>query len=318
MYEHPELRFSDYAGPRIKGLISFYHFDNTRVLSHFSRIGKALNRAGIPILLFKGAAIKVLKPELSRPMADVDIFVPPGRFAQAMDICEKLGYRKESSSKYSGDLLDQDGKAMVDIHCRLFHYIKDGGEALDGPFSRRARPVEVFGVTLLMPAREDLFTILLLNLEKNLREWSSLHSLYFTLWDCRLLLSGGFDWNIVRENARLINCGYQIRFAAAFMNTLVPGIVPQDMIEKHFPWTRRMEQNWERKMAKVQNRSVMERVIDQRAAACRRILLVDLKRRPRRILSMVVKLFLFRKLRDLPAFVRWYLESHGYEVYRAD
>lgn len=91
-YEHPELKFSDYAGPRIKGLNTFFRFKNMKVLSHFSRIGKAYNEAGIPMLLFKGGAMKVLRPNLSRPMGDVDILIPAERIDEATAIGESLGY----------------------------------------------------------------------------------------------------------------------------------------------------------------------------------------------------------------------------------
>jgi hypothetical protein len=317
MQDHPELRFSDYAGPRIKGLIHFYRFDNIRVLSHFSRIGKALNEAGIPMLLFKGAAIKALRPELARPMADVDFLVPAEYFSKTLDVCKKLGYRKESSAKNSGDVLAPDGRSAVDVHNRVFKFL-EGAEPFHAALISRARRCTVFGVQLLMPVREDLFTIVLLNLEKNLREESSLHSLYFSLFDIRFLLSGTFNWNIVRKNAQITNSAYPIRLAAAFMNTLASGIIPTEKLEKYFPWTLQMERKWERKMVKVQNRSALERVIDKRAEACREIMLVELKRHPRQIFARILKLFLLRKLRDFPVFVRWYLESRGYEVYRAD
>ncbi|MCL2028953.1 MAG: nucleotidyltransferase family protein, partial [Deltaproteobacteria bacterium] len=77
MRDFPEFKFPDYAAPRLRGLIDYFRFANIRVLSHFSKIGKALNAAGIPVLIFKGGAMKILRPELCRPMGDVDVLVPP-------------------------------------------------------------------------------------------------------------------------------------------------------------------------------------------------------------------------------------------------
>ena len=184
--EHPELIFSDYAGPRIDGLIHYFHFANTKTLAHFSRIGKALNRAGIPLLLFKGAAMRALRPELPRPMGDSDILIPAERIGEATRIGEGLGYlHSREESKHAVDF-HTERESAVDVHHAIFDPDRDYAAFHAGLFAR-ATPARAFGVDILMPSREDLCFLVMANLTKNLREHTNLHSIYFSLEDCAWL-----------------------------------------------------------------------------------------------------------------------------------
>ncbi|MDR2726961.1 MAG: glycosyltransferase, partial [Deltaproteobacteria bacterium] len=132
MREHPELRFSEYAAPRLRGLISYFRFANVDTLRHFSRIGKALNAAGIPMLIFKGAAMKILRPDLSRPMGDVDILIPPERMNEAVSLCRKLGYHDaRDGALHAVCIRAADGKDAVDIHQAVFKREDTSGPIAD-------------------------------------------------------------------------------------------------------------------------------------------------------------------------------------------
>jgi hypothetical protein len=297
MYDHPELCFSPYADPRVRNLLDHFRFKNMEVLSHFSRIGKALNDAGIPVLLFKGAVMRALRPELSRPMGDVDFLVPGECFSRAFSICKALGYRDaKTGASHSVDLLESGGKQVADLHKRIF-------EGANSPsyykaLFNRSRECTVFGVKTLIPCREDMFSITLLNLEKNLREKSSLHSLYFSLFDCRFFLAeAGFDWRIVRKNVRVLESEFQARCAVEFMNALTSGIIPD--MEKHFPLDKKVQDGF--------NRFALEKtILAEKRAACHRILAIDIKRHPRYYGRMILKMILFRRLLAFPPLVRWY------------
>jgi len=311
MREHPELRFPAYAAPRLKGLITFYRFTNIQTLQHFSRIGKALNAAGIPMLIFKGAAMKILRPELPRPMEDVDILVPPERLDEAVRICQNLGYRdSRSGATHAVDIHTADGKAAVDIHHALFT-----ADDTDGPvaadFHRRlmARASErgAFGVRVLLPAPEDLIFIVLTNLAKNLRNKSSLHGLFYALLDSRFLLRAkpSLDWEIVRNNIQATNTELLVSLALEFMEALAPGLGPD--FRAHLPASK--------KMADFCNQIVFdEDFLHHRREACRGILVLDLKNYPWHYGKMIFKLLLLKKLRRFPFFVRWYLRRQGLET----
>lgn len=290
--DHGELRFSEYAAPRLRGLIEFYRFANIKLLSHFSRIGKVVNRAGIPFVLLKGAAMKVLRPELPRPMNDVDILVSPERLGEVVAICESLGYHNAHTFAVHGvDMIDGEGRGVLDIHAGVFPYSSD--KILCAGIFERAQTREAFGVRFLLPSKEDLLTILLVNMERNLREKSTLHSIYFSLLDCRFLLScGDFDWSVVEDNLRTSGTLVHAGIGAGFMNTLVPGIIPD--AGGRFP--------------EFSARFYMEHIIlPKRREDCRRILVVDLKRDPVFYGGMIIKTLILRKLYRFPPFLRWYL-----------
>jgi hypothetical protein len=304
MHEHPELQFSEYAAPRLHGLIRFYRFANVETLSRFASIGKALNAADIPFVLFKGAAMKALRPGLARPMGDVDILVHPEHMAATVKICEKHGlHDARTGSAHAVDMHTAAGKSAVDVHCAVLESEKDT-DVFHGELFSRARPVTVFGVRVLLPAHEDLYFLVLANLTKNLRAKTSIHGLFYALFDCRFLPADkpGFDWSIVRDDARQAGVEFEIRLAVEFMNALVPGIVPD--AERHFPLTAKLENYY--------NRLIFEDdYLRQRREACRAIRVVDLKNYPAHYGAMIAKLLLLKKLGSFPAFVRWYLNSRN-------
>jgi hypothetical protein len=307
MHDHPELRFSEYVAPRLQGLIRFYRFANVETLARFAGIGKALNAAGIPLLLFKGAAMKALRPGLARPMGDVDILVRPEHLAATVRICEKFGLRDAlTGSAHAVDMHTADGKSALDVHSAVIESAKDTSSFHRNLFSR-ARPVTAFGVRVLLPAHEDLYFLVLANLTKNLRGKTSIHGLFYALFDCRFLPGDkpGFDWSLVRGDAREADVEFDVRLAAEFMNALAPGIVPD--AGRHFPLTAKLEDYC--------NRLIFEdEYLRERREACRAIRVVDLKNYPAHYGAMIVKLLLLKKLRSFPAFVRWYLETRGKKV----
>lgn len=303
MHEHPELIFSAYNKPRLKGLVDFYRFANLRVLAHFSKIGKALNAANIPILIFKGAAMKALRPELSRPMADVDILIPAKFLPEAVTICERLGYHDaRTGNPLAVDILTADNKSAVDIHKAILGSGKSS-EAFSESIFNRAHKVEAFGVQAFLPTHEDLFFIVLANLTKNLRAKSSIHGLFYALFDVKFLLSSkqNFDWAIVREHIHATGMELPTRFAADFMDHLVPGIIPN--MDTNLPLTPAIE-------AYCNQMLFDEDHFLKKQAECQAIRVVELKNYPLHYGKMILKLLLLKKLRNFPRFVRWYLKKH--------
>jgi hypothetical protein len=307
MHDHHELRFTEYAAPRLRGLIRFYRFANMETLARFATIGKALNAAGIPLLLFKGAAMKALRPGLARPMGDVDILVRPEHLAAAVRVCEKHGlHDARTGSAHAVDMHTADGKSAVDVHSAVIESDRDTGAFHRNLFSR-ARPAPAFGVRVLLPAHEDLFFIALANLTKNLRAKTSVHGLFYALFDCRFLPADkpGFDWSLVRDDARDAGVEFEVRLAVEFMNTLVPGIAPDPDV--NFPLSGKTEAYCDRLVFE-------DEYLRQRREACRAIRVVDLKNYPAHYGAMIVKLLLLKKLRSFPAFVRWYLATRGGKI----
>lgn len=66
MKANPDLKFSQYEKPRLEGLLKYHRFNNLRLISHYVKIVRALNQKNIESMIFKGGAMKHIRPELSR------------------------------------------------------------------------------------------------------------------------------------------------------------------------------------------------------------------------------------------------------------
>lgn len=302
LHDNPHLQPSEYAGPRLKGLIKFWRFRNLKTLSHFSKIGRALNEANIPLLLFKGGAMKFLRPALSRAMGDVDILVPKERFAEAVRIGEDLGYMHTHDDSRHGVDFHTETESAVDVHHSIFDYSGKAKQFHKGIF-QRAKPCHGFGVEFLLPCHEDLYFLVLTNLTKNLREHTSLKGLQSAFCDCHFLPKNkaDFDWRIVWENAVLSETTHEARFAVEFMNALVPGLIPD--MDQNFPVSAK-------DMDVFCNQIVFDaNFLRKRQEACQKIRVVQLKNHPWQFGKQIATYLVMKRLRHNPAFVRWYLNS---------
>lgn len=232
MKAHPELTFSDYTKPRLEGLLNYYRFYNTRTLSRFPGLGRALNRAGIPILVFKGLAMKLLRPELPRVMEDIDFIVPEERHAEAVRIAENAGFEQkwEHAPEHSVDLIHRDKKCLIDIH--KFPYLKYGSN-INALLFGRAKKIKAYGVDAFIPCNEDMVFITLTALLNNLIEKTSIKGVLYGLFDYQYLVTSksDFNWDIVIDNARRTKTTLDVRLALEIIERLVPGIMPRGLKE---------------------------------------------------------------------------------------
>ena len=238
---HPQLKFPEYTGPRLKGLLLNYRFKNLQTIAHFSKIGKELNKNGITPIILKGGLMKFLRPDLPRTMGDIDILVPEKDWIKSADIAVSIGYRYDKVDIHSIDIHEGNSTSIdgiLDIH--RFVYFETGKEKcwLDGLFER-ATEQNVFGVKTLVPCFEDLMFITLTNLARNLRNKTSQAGLLFSLFDCKYFLDNkpDFDWNIVKENAKKTETEIQINFAMKFINKISTNVIPPD-IQKQMPFEK--------------------------------------------------------------------------------
>ena len=238
MKYHPELEFDKYSGPRLMGLLKNIRFKNMQVVSHFVKITKALNEKGITPMILKGGAMRFLRPELPRIMGDVDILVKEKDFIKSMNIAKHLGYYWEKIDIHSVDLHDpKTGKNAVDLH--KFIYFKTGCEKKFIPkIWKRAVKHNVFGVDAFVPSNEDMVFVSLVNLARNLRDKTSQSGLLYTLFDCNYFINQpDFNWELVKENAKMAHAEIPMNFAMKFINQISPCVIP-DEIQKNMPFER--------------------------------------------------------------------------------
>ncbi len=225
---HPDLKFSSYEGPRLKGLLKFFRFQNMKVISHFVKITKVLNDNNIIPVILKGGAMRHLVKDLPRVMGDVDILVLEKDFYKAIKLALPLGYYFEKIDVHSVDLHDDKTKEnTLDIH--KFIYFKTGKpKAFLKDLFKRASLQNVFGVKAYVPSDEDMVFIILVNLARNLRDKTSLGGLIYSLFDCKYFLENNknFNWEIVKENAKKTKTQIQMNFAMKFINKISCDIFP--------------------------------------------------------------------------------------------
>lgn len=229
MKKHPKLTFNEYTGPRLKGLLNFYRFDNLGLISHYSKIGHELNKNDITPMIMKGGVMKYLRPELSRNMGDIDILIFNDKdYEKSKKIVRDLGY-DYIEQKHSIDLHPYGSKeGILDIHKYIEIESKYDKNKIINKFKKRATKKTVFNVETYVPCAEDILFISMVNMVKNIRHKSSVQGILFTLFDFEYLKNSkpDFDWNIIIDNIRITNAYPQMLIAIEFANRLVPGIIP--------------------------------------------------------------------------------------------
>ncbi len=244
---HPELHCPESIRPRLNGLLSYCRFQYLQLVGQFGTYCHALEAEGIRFLVMKGGAMKALRPDFPRWMGDIDLLVPEEDFRKAAQIAAQAGFTLFHSI-HSIDL-KKDGRNVLDVH--QFVMMHTGKERLANPgFFARATPMRVFSVQAMMPSREDLLFMTLINLGRNLAGGASKDSILYSFFDVQFMLEPQegrtFDWQIVRDVAKLTGSATLLVIAAQFLNAVIPGLVPEKELpevsdtelEKKWIWTR--------------------------------------------------------------------------------
>lgn len=183
-----------------------------RLEGELRRALAALDEAGIPVVLLKGAALveAVYAHQGLRPMADLDLLVPPDDVRRAFDVVQGLGYEVRGPKVRARDddawlaslhhhlpLVTPSGSVLVELHHRLV--VDRPDYDVDGVWAR-AIPSEAPPPHLL-PAPEDLFLHVAAHfaLDRINRERSGLGQLADLV---RISRRWDLDWAAIADRAR--------------------------------------------------------------------------------------------------------------------
>lgn len=297
---HPELKFTSYEGPRLKGLLNFYRFKNIKTIAHYSKIGRELNKSGIVPMIIKGGAIKYLRPDLPRIMGDIDILVPEKDLLKCAEIAAAIGYWYEKIDIHAIDLHPAGSKeGAIDIHKYICMDAPKEKNLLYGLY-KRAENKSVFGVNTLIPSNEDLLFITLINLSRNLRNKTSQAGLLYTLFDCKFLIESkpDFNWKIIKENAQKTGTEIYMNFAIKFIDKISPNILP---LEINYKTLFEKETNEYSNMV-MYNRFYLENL----RTKCRALKITEIFRKPENLFQYLVlkpKYFFLKLLRKHPKLI---------------
>jgi len=216
--------------------LQFYRFQNIKLIPHYKKICQKLEKEGIKFLIFKGGAMKHLRPDLPRVMGDIDILIPENQFDKAEKAIETLDY-DIAKDIHSLDIHPKNSKdGIMDIHQYIILNSHKEKAFLPDLF-RRATVQKVFGIDTLVPSNEDMVFISLVNMMRNLTNKTSSNGVPYNLFDCKFLIESkpDFDWNIVIRNSEITKTQIPLYFGIQFINKIVPNLLPDKiLLDKNF------------------------------------------------------------------------------------
>lgn len=234
MKTSPDLKFSTYEKPRLEGLLKYHRFNNLRLISHYAKVVRALNEHDIFPMIFKGGAMKHIRPDLPRAMGDIDILIPEeSEFAKAREICKDLGYIEEIPDGHSIDLhLPNSTEGTVDMH-KYIPLETDYDKSFMQDLFARAKKEKVLGAQSFVPCYEDLMFLGMINLARNLNNKTSLDGILYSLFDFKYLTQNksDFNWDLVLQNIVKTKTYAQALLAMKFINKIIPEMLPESLLK---------------------------------------------------------------------------------------
>ncbi len=121
-------------------------------------VARALGSVGIPVMPVKGALLQhwLYRSPHERPLSDVDLLVPPRRFAQAVLRLESRGYRRAAGSGVGAVVMETPFALALDLHPTLFDRARYRfpTEAL---FARSVVDDTLYGTRVCLPSELDVY-----------------------------------------------------------------------------------------------------------------------------------------------------------------
>ncbi len=222
-----------------KGVHRYSWAKNQMLMAPMVPIVQALEDAGIPTLLLKGAAF-VADARLDagmRPMNDVDVLVPTARTGEAIDVLLASGlapvggvpawYVADYAPRFvpSHGFRDQADR-QLDLHWHVLHASCQADA--DEDFWAASEPIELLGVrTRALCAADELLLVVLHGLR-----WNA-NPTYRWVLDAALLCRGSIgevDYERLAEQARKRRVTVALRAGLSYLRRVVDAPVPQSCI----------------------------------------------------------------------------------------
>ncbi len=223
--------------PRVHGIRKFLWVKSQICLKAALGGVAALNRAGIPVLLMKGAARIALDPASAqeRLIRDLDALVPLGRAQSAYEALQEAGWSLVPDA-WQLDLrqwspiaghhawsLAKDGSEF-DLHHFSNHLNRLRGDD-DGLWSR-ARPRRWQGVDVCLPAPADALLIALVHGVR----WSEESAADWTVDASALIDGGAVDWSVFLQEAEIRLLQAPLLAALLYLRHALHKVIPDQVV----------------------------------------------------------------------------------------
>ena len=228
-----ELGIQDDLLPRLKGVYRQAWVRNTTLFNETSNAVAALEQAGIPTLILKGAPLALVsysKPA-ARPMADLDVAVPKERLAEAIRVLATAGWSSPRTSlaalavSHAAPFHDARGDEF-DLHWHIL--TETSGKPVEARFLETARPFDLDGVrTRMLDPALALVHVLVHGLRTNPVPPVRWVADGLTL----IRRSDDLNWGLLVEFARAAQVTQRVRLGLAFVARYFDAKVPAETLE---------------------------------------------------------------------------------------
>jgi len=225
-----DLGIEDVLMPRLKGVYRHALMRNMWLLHETEPAVAALEEAGVPTLMLKGAplALTAYRTPAARPMGDLDVAVPKVLAAEAVRVLEAAGWNSRGiylgalSVSHAAPFRNARG-AEFDLH---WHFLQETSRSsVEGRFWQTARSLDLDGIAtrMLDPALAILHALvhgLRANPVPPVR-WVA---------DCLTLIrhNADLDWNLLVEVARATQVTQRVRLGLDHLVKRFAAPVPID------------------------------------------------------------------------------------------
>ncbi len=218
-----------------------------------SRLLKAFDEAGVPVMLLKGAALTLCLYEETglRPMSDVDLLVRPAEVDAAMRVLRETGCRRGADLVrddffprfyYETEwVTDSPRPVRLDVHVRPLRPLRIAVTMPDYALWLGAERVDVGCGPAWIPSREGMFV--------HLAAHAAYHGCSRLIWlyDLRRFYKRyghAIDWSVVLDSCRRWRLSAPIRYAIEQCRTRVGEICPDKVareLDRHrISWRDRL------------------------------------------------------------------------------
>lgn len=220
---------------RLKGVCRQTWCKNQQLLYRLGGIVDCFRRAGIRTIVLKGAALAVLAYRTPgvRPMADLDVLVPPSRARDALAVLKDAGWMPATPLE-DGDLVYRHAKLLrdalgheLDLH---WHVLAESCRLdADSEFWRRAVPLRRHGLDTLALDPTDMF----FHVVVHGAQWNQVPPVRWIADAVTLLRTFPDGVDPVRLVAHATGHKVQLRMreALTWLDAAFPGVVPEPMRE---------------------------------------------------------------------------------------
>lgn len=208
-----DLEIEDALMPRLRGVYRHALMRNLWLLHETEPAVAALERAGVPTLLLKGAplALTTYRTPAARPMDDLDVAVPKDRAAEAVRVLKAAGWSSRGidlgAMSVSHAVAFRNARGgEFDLHWHFL--IETSRSPIEARFWQTARPFDLDGIaTRMLEPALALLHALVHGLRAN-----PVPSVRWVADSLTLIRHGaGLDWDLLVEMARAAQVTQRVR-----------------------------------------------------------------------------------------------------------